>query len=250
MCLRPTISSARYASALAIVLAATGCAIAAPARPNLPQVEDLVVEGTNRFRESQSLTVLRTNAELEKAARAFAEYMARTGEFEHDAGGTTPASRATAAGYDYCHIAENIARHYATAGFTTPDLAHRLVEGWKNSPGHRKNMLEPEVIETGVGIAHRRHDGYEDFYSVQLFGRPKSQSVRFQVRNNGRSTVKYRLGERQYELRPRYSRTHTNCGPLPLNFEAPHPASFTPAREECFVISPREEITHARGGCA
>jgi uncharacterized protein YkwD len=117
--------------------------------------------------------VLRTNPELEKAARDFALYMARTGEFDHDAGGTTPASRVKAAGYDYCRVAENIARHYSSRGFTTPGLAGELVEGWKNSPGHRKNMLQPDVTETGVAIAHRRHDGVDDFYSVQLFGRPR-----------------------------------------------------------------------------
>ena len=170
---RPTISSARCARVFALLLLATGCAAAAPVRPNLQQVEDLVVEGTNRFRESQSRTVLRTNPELQKAARDFAEYMARTGEFEHTAGGTTPGSRVKAAGYEYCQVGENIARHYSTAGFTTPDLARHLVEGWKSSPGHRKNMLEPNVIETGVAIAHRRHGGVEDYYSVQLFGRPQ-----------------------------------------------------------------------------
>ena len=232
------------------MLLAASCALAAPQRPDLARAEDIVVEGTNRFRQAQALKGLRTNPELEKAARAFAEYMARTGEFDHDAGGTTPAGRVKAAGYDYCQVAENIARHYSTRGFATADLAHRLVEGWKSSPPHRKNMLEPEVTETGVAIAYRRHDGVEDFYSVQLFGRPQSQSVRFRVRNSGERTVRYRVGERDYDLRPRYTRTHTTCAPAALRFQSPQPASFTPEREECFVISPEEEIRHARGGCA
>ncbi|MBC8023008.1 MAG: CAP domain-containing protein [Burkholderiales bacterium] len=234
----------------ALLLAAAGCATAAPVHPNLPQVESSVVEGTNRFRESQSRTVLRTHPELEKAARAFAAYMARTGELDHEAGGTTPAARAKAAGYDYCHVAENIARHYGTAGFTTADLAQRLVEGWKNSPGHRKNMLEEDMVDTAVAVAHRRHDGYEDFYSVQLFGRPQSASVRFRVRNSGASTVKYRVGDREYELGPRYTRTHTTCGPSPLDFQSPRRASFKPSRDDCYVVSRSAEITHARGGCA
>ena len=49
--------------------------------------------------------------------------------------------------------------------------------------------------------------------SVQLFGRPQSASVRFQVRNAGAATARYRVGEREYELRPRHARTHTTCGP-------------------------------------
>ena len=173
----PTISSAPFARAFAALVLAAGCASAAPARPDLSQVEHLVVEGTNTFREAESRTVLRTSPKLQKAAADFAELMARTGEFEHTAGGTTLVSRVKAAGYDYCRVAENIARHWSTAGFTTRDLAGHLVEGWKNSPGHRKNMLQPDVIETGVAIAHRRLDGREYFYSVQLFGRPPQRDV-------------------------------------------------------------------------
>jgi len=233
-----------------VALWAAACAAAAPAQPDLDRVEDLVVEGTNRFRASESLPVLRTNPDLEKAARDFARYMARTGKFDHEAGGTTPASRAKAAGYDLCFIAENIARHYSGAGFSTPELAGHLVEGWKQSPGHRKNMLAPAAMETGVAIAHRRHDGDEDYYSVQLFGRPQSASVRFEVRNTGESTVKYRVGERDYSLAPRYWRTHTLCEPSALRFDKPRAASFEPARGDCYVVSRGEQIKRARGGCA
>jgi uncharacterized protein YkwD len=157
------------------LLLAAACAAAAPTmkRADLPQVEKIVIEGTNQFRAGERRVVLRTNAELEKAARDFAEYMARTGKFDHEVDGTTPATRVKAAGYQYCRIGENIARFYSTHGFTTTDLGQQLVKGWKDSPGHRRNMLEPEVIETGVAVVHRRHDGIDDFYAVQLFGKPR-----------------------------------------------------------------------------
>ena len=160
---------------LGVLLFATACATAAPTakQADLPQVEKIVIEGTNQFRAGESRVVLRTNAELEKAARDLAEYMARTGKFDHEVDGTTPASRVRAAGYQYCRIGENIARFYSTRGFTTSDLGRQLVQGWKDSPGHRHNMLEPDVIETGVAVVHRRHDGIDDFYAVQLFGKPR-----------------------------------------------------------------------------
>ena len=158
--------------AAALVLAACP-AFAAPARPDLDAVERQVIEGTNQFRAGESRVVLRTNPELEKAARDFAEYMARTGKFDHVVDGTTPSSRVKAAGYQFCRIGENLARHYSTHGFTTPDLGRRMVEGWKESAGHRRNMLEPDVIETGVAVVHKRHDGIDDFYAVQLFGKPR-----------------------------------------------------------------------------
>jgi uncharacterized protein YkwD len=247
---RPTISSARFARPFALLVFTAVCATAAPPQPDLAQVEALVVEGTNRFRDSQSRHALHTNAQLEKAARSFAEYLARTRQFDHEAGGTTPASRAKAAGYDYCFVAENIARHRTNMGFATQDLAHRLVEGWKNSPGHRRNMLEPDVIETGVATVHRREDGIDDYYSVQLFGRPRSHSVKFQVRNIGASAARYRLDEKEYDLPPRYSRIHTTCAPAALRFEAPRAASFTTASDQCYVVSRGGDITRAPGGCA
>jgi uncharacterized protein YkwD len=157
------------------LLAAAACATtAAPHKEaDLPQVEKIIVEGTNQFRAGESRVELRTNPELEKAARDFAEYMARTGKFDHVVDGTTPSSRVKAAGYQFCRIGENLARHYSTHGFTTPDLGRRMVEGWKESAGHRRNMLEPDVIETGVAVVHKRHDGIDDFYAVQLFGKPR-----------------------------------------------------------------------------
>ena len=160
---------------LAVLLLAAACATAAPnmKKADLPQVEKIVVEGTNQFRAGEARVVLRNSPELEKAARDFAEYMAKTGKFDHEVDGTTPATRVKAAGYQYCRIGENIARFYSTHGFTTNDLGRQLVQGWKDSPGHRRNMLEPEVIETGVAVVHRRHDGIDDFYAVQLFGKPR-----------------------------------------------------------------------------
>ena len=153
----------------------TACATTAAPRKeaDVRTVEKIIIEGTNQFRAGESRVVLRTNAELEKAAREFAEYMARTGKFDHVVDGSTPATRVKAAGYTYCRIGENLARHYSTHGFTTPDLGRRMVEGWKESPGHRRNMLEPDVIETGVAVVHKRHDGIDDFYAVQLFGKPR-----------------------------------------------------------------------------
>lgn len=38
----------------------------------------------------------------------------------------------------YCIVSENIAHQYNSLGFTTEELAEQFVQGWKNSPGHRK----------------------------------------------------------------------------------------------------------------
>ncbi|MGN0678895.1 MAG: CAP domain-containing protein [Oscillospiraceae bacterium] len=47
-------------------------------------------------------------------------------------------------GIDYSYAAENIA-----AGYRTPEA---VVDGWMNSPGHRANILNPELQYLGVGF--------------------------------------------------------------------------------------------------
>jgi uncharacterized protein YkwD len=194
---------------------------AAQHRPDLPRVEALVIEGTNGFRRQERLPPLQENDNLERAARKFAEHMARTGQFSHEADGSTASARARAQGYDFCLVSENISYQYGTAGFPTAELARRLVEGWKSSPGHRRNMLERDAVHTAVGIAHTTAKGVQNYYAVQMFGRPKSAAVEFEVSNTTRGPVTYRVAERLFWLQPRTIRTHTDCAPETLRFDLP-----------------------------
>jgi uncharacterized protein YkwD len=154
------------------------CAVspAAVAQPDIARVEALVVEGTNEFRRHEHLGSVQRNARLAETAREFAAYMARTGRFDHDADGRKPAERALAHGYALCFIAENISYEYNTRDFETGDLARRFVEGWKGSPGHRRNMLRGEVTETAVAVARAAAPGAPRYYAVQLFGQPRPAS--------------------------------------------------------------------------
>ena len=138
--------------------------------PNLGEATRSVIERANAFRQAEHRKSLRTSEALAATAREFADYMARTDRFDHEADGREPAQRARAHGYSYCVISENIAYEYSSRGFTTEDLAHRLVEGWKQSPGHRANLLDREVVETGAALAHSAHTGR--YYAVQMFGLP------------------------------------------------------------------------------
>ena len=60
----------------------------------------------------------------------------------------------------YRKVAENIAAGHATAKET--------VEQWMNSPGHRANILDPELTELGVGYCYQPGSEYQ-YYWVQLF---------------------------------------------------------------------------------
>lgn len=149
----------------------------------MAQAADAVVERTNAFRKTQGLEPASVEPALERAAREFARFMAKTGKYGHTADGRRPPQRATAQGYEYCIVSENIAYQYRSSGYDSATLAREMVEGWKESPEHRKNMLEPAVTQTGVGIA-QGDDGR--YFGVQMFGRPKSAARRAPTRHAAR----------------------------------------------------------------
>jgi hypothetical protein len=186
--------------------------------PDVAKTEVAIIELTNAFRRSERLADVKPNALLTQAARQFAEYLARTDRFAHEADGRQPADRVRAAGYKFCITSENLALNLDSRGFTTRDLAAKAVEGWKNSPGHRKNMTEPDVVEIGVGIA-RAPSGPPKFISVQLFGRPESLQYRFQIENRSSLAVRYTVLGEGHTVEPRVIITHTACRPGEIVFE-------------------------------
>ena len=160
---------------LALALTAAGGSAAAQQRsPDPEQVAALAVQLTNEFRSQEGKQAVVVNAKLLAAARYFAGYLAKTGKFSHEADGSNPAARAKQHGYDYCIVSENIAYEFSSTGFATRELAQGFVEGWKSSPGHRKNMLDPDVTETGVAVVAGKPGHY---YAAQIFGRPISQVI-------------------------------------------------------------------------
>jgi hypothetical protein len=111
----------------------------------------------NRERGAQSLPELRWDNALFQAARHHALLMLNLNLIEHQLPGEpTLEERLTAAGARFSFISENIA---------VGRDARTIHGGWMNSPGHRRNILEPRV--TAVGIAAVRGSGglfaVEDF---------------------------------------------------------------------------------------
>ena len=209
-----------------------------PVLPDLPQTELAIVELTNAFRKEHKLGALKPNAALTAAARAFADYLGRTGKFAHTADGREPHQRAEAQGYRYCLVAENLAFNLDSRGFATAKLARDVVEGWKNSPAHRVNMLEKAATEIGVGVA-RAPDRHPKFVSVQVFGRPKSLKVSFAIENRTGVAVTYALGEDSETLPARATAGHTSCTAEALTIEQAGPAAqrLEPRDGDTFVLT-------------
>ena len=133
------------------------------------EVEARVVALVNDFRAEHGLNPLEREPRLDQAAQYFGGYMADRRTLEHTADGNTPAARVKQLGYAYCVIAENIAYEYSSRGFTAERLARNFVEGWRDSPTHRANMLDAAVTQTGLGVAR---SGKGEYYAAQIFGRP------------------------------------------------------------------------------
>jgi hypothetical protein len=178
--------------------------------PDLPRVEEHIVEMTNKVRQDQRLPLLKVNAMLARAARAFAAKVAASGKFSHDADGRTPAERAKSAGYQHCDIAENLAMDENAGGFDTGQLALQAIAGWMNSPPHRANILRATVSDIGVGVA-RAPGAKPKFISVELFGQPGSKILTFKIKNTASAELSYTLGGRSYALKSGASVVHSSC---------------------------------------
>ncbi|WP_041939742.1 MULTISPECIES: CAP domain-containing protein [Frankia] len=119
-----------------------------------------VVTLTNIEREREGLAPLAVDARLAAAAESHSRDMAARGFFAHTSpDGRTVSDRVTDLGYRYARVAENIA-----AGQTT---AEEVVAGWMQSPGHRANILIPQLRQIGVGHAT---GGEYGTYWTQVFG--------------------------------------------------------------------------------
>jgi uncharacterized protein YkwD len=191
-------------------------ATAAFAAPDLAEVEALVVRSTNEFRAEQGRGRLAPDPALTRAARGFADFMARTDQYGHQADGKEPSDRARERGYGFCMISENIAHQFTTGSFATAELARRFVESWKGSPGHRRNMLEEAATDIGAAVAHAPKSGR--YYGVQMFGRPSSRMIEFRVTNVSRRSIDYRVGSKAWRLAASEGRAHKLCVPEEVSF--------------------------------
>lgn len=108
------------------------------------------------IRKGAGLSPLAPDAQLEKAARQQAELMAASGRMKHTTGrGKDFLTRVRGNGIDGA-AAENIA--YGRFGLD------ELFSAWINSPGHRRNMLDPRFSR--FGLASAKGEGDRRYWSL------------------------------------------------------------------------------------
>jgi uncharacterized protein YkwD len=135
------------------------------AQINVRGTERRVFEEVNRVRRAQGLERLEWNERLAQEARRQALNMAARRFFAHrDPVRGDIAERLNASHIEWRNCAENLSQE---RGYDDPVAV--AVQGWLESPGHRKNMLDKVMTQTGVGVAI---EGLDTVLIVQDFIRP------------------------------------------------------------------------------
>ncbi len=155
-------------AACIVGICSTSLRAEAPGAPVLPahRIAAQVVDLTNAERVGKGRTRLRANPQLMKAAQVHAEQMARARTMAHDlprARYPRATDRLAAVGYRWQTCGENVA--FGQSG------AEHVVNSWMKSRGHRRNILNPDFTEIGVGMAIDRAGRP---YYVQVFGSPSA----------------------------------------------------------------------------
>jgi uncharacterized protein YkwD len=111
------------------------------------------------YRRNNGLGPVTIDPTLTKMAEAQAHAMAARNKMDHDVGGSFQ-SRLAASGYPAGVAAENIGAGYHT-------LAEAF-SGWRDSPGHRANMLKDGVTQIGIAAVYAPNSKYKVFWALVL----------------------------------------------------------------------------------
>ncbi|HEX9906448.1 MAG TPA: CAP domain-containing protein [Propylenella sp.] len=146
----------RAAIALAAGMILAACTTGGPQQVTpIPVDAGRAASLVSAYRGAHGLGRVGVDSRLMQAAAAHARAMGERDRISHRIGGSL-ARRVSAAGYEWSATAENLG-----AGFSSLDVA---MAGWKDSAGHRTNLLNPNVTEIGIaavaappGSKHRNY---------------------------------------------------------------------------------------------
>lgn len=159
------VNRVRQAGAGLAVLVLAVSPLGSQPKINVRETERRLFEEVNRVRRAQGLERLEWNRRLAQEARRHALNMAARRFFAHrDPQRGDIAERLSASHIRWRKCAENLFRE---RGYDDP--ATVAVQNWQESPGHRQNMLDAVMTQTGVGVAIQ---GPDTVVIVQDFIRP------------------------------------------------------------------------------
>ena len=118
----------------------------------------------NALRAASGVGAMQPDPRLDAVAQAYADRMATQHFFAHvSPDGDALPDRLEQAGYAYQTSGENLGMA------SGPLAAHAAIE---ESPGHRKNLLDPAFERVGFGLARQGRDGGSELVLVELLATP------------------------------------------------------------------------------
>lgn len=112
------------------------------------------------YRVARGLSPVSVDEQLNRIAQDQANAMAKADNLSHEVGGRSFMSRMKASGYNASKAVENVGAGYHT-------LAEAF-SGWRDSPSHNKNMLEPAVTRMGIATANAPNSKYKVYWALVL----------------------------------------------------------------------------------
>ena len=137
-------------------------------------IETAIAEQREKF--APDAPVLAADPDLAEIARSRSQSMADGAPFAHeDAAGNFVAADLVRTRFGpYGVIGENIMEMGSSRAISAEDFAKVAVEGWMKSPGHRKNILDPDYTQSGIGVAIKNGTAY----ATQVFFGPAKNAGR------------------------------------------------------------------------
>ncbi len=130
-----------------------------------------IINHTNKQRINNGLPPLRENSQLNLTADLKSKDMDENRYFSHySPTGEGVGDLARRVGYDYIFLGENL----ALGNFRSDKV---VVEAWMASPGHRKNILNPDYEEIGISVVKTYFRGPSAWIAIQHFGSPSSNCI-------------------------------------------------------------------------
>lgn len=129
-----------------------------------------IIALTNQERELAGLNALTANQLLTQAAITKGKAILESQTFKHNIDNKKFSSWIRDTGYNYSYAGENLAIDFLTS--------QTVVEAWKNSPLHKKNLLSPYYHEIGLAAIEGKFQGQNTTIIVQIFGAPAVGSVK------------------------------------------------------------------------
>jgi uncharacterized protein YkwD len=118
---------------------------------DLAAVREAMLAKVNAARKAVGARPLATDPHLDAAAQEHAQDMLLRAYYDHETPeGRTPRERLESTGYLAHKVGENIAEGQFSV--------EEVMNGWLGSSGHRRNLLDPEFRDLGVGLAVGRFE--------------------------------------------------------------------------------------------